>query len=94
MRIRLTEVRKLCGQDETGPSGVCDQSWARINAAISLSPSMVVSFRSVCGRLAAESGLGAVAPPVWTPSELTSELGVTRALIWILGKSCLSRYPG
>src|ERR1700692_1712730 len=33
-----TAVRKLCGQDSGLPSGVADQSWARVNAPISPPP--------------------------------------------------------
>src|SRR5665647_394179 len=31
-------VRRLCGQDSGFPSGVADQSWARVNAPISPPP--------------------------------------------------------
>src|SRR5215475_2028967 len=34
----LTELRKLCGHDSIGPSGVSDQSISRINLPISPSP--------------------------------------------------------
>src|SRR5665213_1652393 len=33
-----TAVRRLCGQVSGLPSGVADQSWARVNAAISPPP--------------------------------------------------------
>src|SRR6187431_2990424 len=48
----LTVVRSDCGQSETGPSAVCDQSIDRINAPISPPPartSSLMSFRSVVG---------------------------------------------
>src|SRR5262245_11076697 len=34
----LTELRKLCGHDSIGPSGVSDQSISRINSPISPPP--------------------------------------------------------
>ncbi|GMT97720.1 hypothetical protein KH5H1_18390 [Corallococcus caeni] len=37
-RHRLTVVRRLCGHVSTGPSGVFDQSMARINRPISPPP--------------------------------------------------------
>ena len=37
-RQRLTEVRKLCGHSEIGPSGVIDQSIERISFPISPPP--------------------------------------------------------
>jgi hypothetical protein len=35
---KLTIIRKLCGQLSTGPTGVFDQSVARISVAISPPP--------------------------------------------------------
>src|SRR5581483_8881617 len=45
-RMRLTAVRRLCGQLATGPKGVRDQSCARIRRAISPSPGITACLRS------------------------------------------------
>jgi hypothetical protein len=37
-RHRLTDVRRLCGQPDSGPSGVADQSMLRISSPISPPP--------------------------------------------------------
>src|SRR5579871_1501174 len=68
-RIRLTAVRRLCGQLETGPSGVRAQSCARIRRAISPSPGITACLRSssACARVLV---VGAAAAPgaLWLTS--------------------------
>jgi hypothetical protein len=41
----LTAVVSLCGQDSTGPTGVCDQSNARVRAPISPPPARKSDLR-------------------------------------------------
>src|SRR5215471_9234596 len=60
----LTELRKLCGHDSIGPSGVRDQSFSRINFPISPPP---VSQ-------SARAGAIACSPPKSIDSLLTADL--------------------
>src|SRR5258708_28171279 len=89
--IRLTTVRRLCGQDSMGPSGVLDQSWALMTLAISPPPTNQSLGESaadakgepVPGTCAVETAASCrprprSSPPIWLSRFLASEYRIVR----------------
>src|SRR5258708_450334 len=76
----LTAVRRLLGQDSIGPSGVFDQSVARISPAISPLPANMCAAREAPGSVSSVAGSSARAPS-------TVRDGMTHPMIDLRGRT-------
>src|SRR5712671_2917314 len=81
-RQRLTVVRRLCGHDSMGPSGVLVQSFDRTNLPISPQPTSQPFESTDSPEPGTLLPQGRAAENVW---KVSSEISVAVAMTWAFG---------